>query len=465
MSVSPTQSPSQESTSAPGSAPAAEQMFLLMQQMITMQAEAIRTQAEASRMQAEASRRQEALLARLLTPHLPPTSDEPVRTAFVPDPSLSSSVPHSAVHAGGDSAARRSLFSPPPPVRPHGSAAPVTRASAPPSASMVDARREEEESPRFHEQHKDMKLSSPSKFKGTDKERLGARDWLERQRDYIYLTAGSQPPSTQLMIFGMQLEDGASAWFNTQKRREGAAWTLERAFESFLETYTGGVTVALLEAELDGLRYGGENTKDLAALNARFDLLSHQLYPGSLNEESANRMLARTYENIIRKGDFDLWEKAKNHNPVGLDEWKIAVQNAYVVLTQQRKARRERPAPHSTGGRSYPRPADVAVKINRMQTGGTATEGETWERREGEEEGENEEAAQMQAVSKGKREGRVAKAGSGGQSKGYQLTQAEREQLMRKGACFRCYMAGHLSRDCPNKGKPRKAPTQEELKA
>ena len=210
--------------------------------------------------------------------------------------------------------------SPPLPLSvPYASPAPYQRESVPPSLSS-DTHPEAEAAPRLHEQTQGYEALLPLKFKGTDKERLGARDWLERQRDYIYLTAGSQPQSTQLMIFGMQLEDGASSWFNNQKRREGAAWTLERAFESFLETYTGGVTVALLEAELEGLRYGGENTKDLAALNARFDLLSHQLYPGSLNEESSNRMLARMYENIIMKGDFELWEKARNHDP---SDWTV----------------------------------------------------------------------------------------------------------------------------------------------
>lgn len=462
VSASPTHSPPPAPSSVPVMAPAAEQMFLLMQQMVAMQAEANRTQAEASR-------RQEEMIARLLAPQISPISDKPFRSAVPTDRSLPFSDPRSSrmVESNSSSTARRPLFSTPPPVRPYASPAPVQRESVPLPVPLSDTRPDAEAAPRLYEQHKDMKLSGPSKFKGTDKERLGARDWLERQRDYIYLTAGSQPQSTQLMIFGMQLEDGASSWFNNQKRREGAAWTLERAFESFLETYTGGVTVALLEAELEGLRYGGENTKDLAALNARFDLLSQQLYPGSLNEDSSNRMLARMYENIIMKGDFELWEKARNHDPVGLDQWKLAVQNAYVVLTRQRKARRDRSTQNSTGSRPWFKPAASTVKVNRMKTSEAEGEGETWERREGEEGGEGEEVAQMQATSdsKGRRGGGGAKTGSGEQQKGYQLTPAERGQLMAKGVCFRCYKAGHLSRDCPDKGKPRRAPTQEDLKA
>ena len=43
------------------------------------------------------------------------------------------------------------------------------------------------------------------------------------------------------------------------------------------------------------------------------------------------------------------------------------------------------------------------------------------------------------------------------------LTAEERSELMRKGTCFRCKAQGHLSRDCPNKGK-KIEPKKEEKK-
>ena len=43
------------------------------------------------------------------------------------------------------------------------------------------------------------------------------------------------------------------------------------------------------------------------------------------------------------------------------------------------------------------------------------------------------------------------------------LTAEERSELMKKGACFRCKVQGHLSRDCPNKGK-KTEPKKEERK-
>ena len=41
----------------------------------------------------------------------------------------------------------------------------------------------------------------------------------------------------------------------------------------------------------------------------------------------------------------------------------------------------------------------------------------------------------------------------------------ERTNLIKKGACFRCREQGHLSRDCPNKGKKTEPRKEEEKKA
>ena len=45
------------------------------------------------------------------------------------------------------------------------------------------------------------------------------------------------------------------------------------------------------------------------------------------------------------------------------------------------------------------------------------------------------------------------------------LTAEERTELMKKGACFRCRAQGHLSRDCPNKGKKIELKKEEKKKA
>ena len=45
------------------------------------------------------------------------------------------------------------------------------------------------------------------------------------------------------------------------------------------------------------------------------------------------------------------------------------------------------------------------------------------------------------------------------------LTTKERAELMKKGACFRCRAQGHLSRDCPNKGKKIEPNKEEKKKA
>ena len=70
--------------------------------------------------------------------------------------------------------------------------------------------------------------------------------------------------------------------------------------------------------------------------HARFDALISQLYPDSWTHPTTSALLARTYEKIILKGDDELWQEAKRRGPVGIDEWKVAVQEAFVLLRELR---------------------------------------------------------------------------------------------------------------------------------
>jgi Zinc knuckle len=389
-----------------------------------------------------------------------------------------STAPLSALSARSELGARRELFAAPRPVLPFSSPAPRAAVSAAPlTPPPIAEKRADSEPAHFRGQvYQDMKnVPHPEKFTGTDRERVGSREWLQSANVYMRLTASTRTPQDQVDLFGLLFEGAAKTWFWTNQEREGAGWTLDRAFEVFLQTYTGGLTRSMLEAEMASLRLGGENTKDIAAFNARFDMLASQLYPGSWNNDTASIILGDKYAGIIKDCNFALWEEAMHHKrkpqdgrEFGLADWKEAMQDAIVVLAGVRRggSRFGRYTTKSDNGGVYStQTGSSTAKANKMQTSEVSEEGETWQRREGEKEGENEEAARMQAVSKGKRGGGGAKTESGGQQKGRQLTDEERSQLMAKGACFRCYKTGHLSRDCPDKGKPRRVPTQEDLKA
>ena len=362
--------------------------------------------------------------------------------------------------------ARRELFgnAAPRPVIPFSSPSPRSVVSVVPSPSSSPV--EERTEPTLSRHHQDMKnVPRPEKFTGTDTERVGSREWLQSANVYMRLSASTRSPQEQVDLFGLLFEGAAKTWYYTNREREGEGWTLQRAFEVFLQTYTGGLTRSMLEAEMASLRLGGEKTKDIAAFNARFDMLASQLYPGSWNNNTASVILGDKYAGIIKDCNFTLWEEAMHHKRMpqdgrefGLEHWKEAVQDALVVLTSVKSS-------NSRFGRYTSTKSDHnTVKFNKMQTKEVSEEGETWERREGEKETDSEEVAQMQATPKSRQGAGGGKAEKGGQQKGRQLTDEERSKLMSKGACFRCYMTGHISRECPDKGKPRRAPTKEDLK-
>lgn len=395
--------------------------------------------------------------------------DAPSTPSSQPLPSHTA-VPLSATSAVQSSTARRQLFAPPARVIPFSSPSPLlprlseeaVRAAPSLSPAAESNPPRSEALAAISAPHRYTKVSAPDKFRGTDKERMGSREWLKQASVYLYFTAGHLATAEQIAIFGLLLEDGARTWFYNCQEREGSGWSLQDVFDAFLETYAGGLTKSLLEAELAGLRYQGEKTRDLATLNARFDSLTSQLYPGGWRDETASRLLASKYEAIIKAGDFELWDKAADSRPVGLDAWKAAVQDAYVRLSESRreKVRHGRFSTNLTGFR--PQPTSAAITVNGMQVEGKVEQ--TWERAEGEEEALSGEAAlyKMQA---GK-----AKLGNRGKGKGKPSTRLytdeEYERMKKTDLCLYCAKKGHRISACPDKaeGKPRTKATPEQLK-
>ena len=191
-------------------------------------------------------------------------------------------------------------------------------------------------------------------------------------------------------------------------------------------------------------------------------LSTSQLYPGGWRDETASRLLASKYEAIIKAGDFELWDKAADSRPVGLDAWKVAVQDAYVRLSE---SRREIGLPWPflyPLDRFRPQPTSAAVKVNGMQVEGKVEQ--TWERAEGEEEEPSGEA-ELYKMQAGK-----AKLGNRGKGKGKHsirlYTDEEYERMKKTDLCLYCAKKGHRISVCPDKaeGKPRTKATPEQLK-
>ena len=151
-------------------------------------------------------------------------------------------------------------------------------------------------------------------------------------------------------MFATVLGDSPSQWlqnFQDQEAAAGRLLTLQDVFDEFMRTYHGGVSEKLAEQQLNSLVYGKGECRDLVGLDSAFDRLALELYPGSETSKAAVSLLARIYSEAIRRGDEELWEKAMDAQPSTLEEWKVAVQNAYVIIETKKahhlRARQEGP--------------------------------------------------------------------------------------------------------------------------
>lgn len=398
---------------------------------------------------------------------LPPSGTllPPAHTASTP---LSrSSVPHvpQIEQRQPPSSAVRSLSFRPPPTAPLAPSNSTTSFSgggidhSPPPSSIPRSR--------------NLKVNVPEKFGGTSQERATADLWLQSVVFWMKLTAEGESDSTLIMMFGNVLKNTALKWFtNFTKRaeREGRHLTLQDYFDAFVRTYEGGLAQKMAEQKLNALVYGKGECKDLTATENEFDRLAQELYPGAEESPAATSLLARIYSDAIRKGDEELWEKAMDAQPSTLDEWKAAVQNAYIVIeTKKAHHRSARGDRQESRGSYYSRPSPfsgtsssssathrgdhtVQVKKAQVEEDGLDQQGS-----------EGEEEVQKADVSSTFRPA----LNSTRQRLGSHLTFKARERLKELDKCWNCMQKGHRAFDCVHKGKsgyPRK-PTAEDLKA
>jgi hypothetical protein len=316
------------------------------------------------------------------------------------------------------------------------------------------------------------RVEAPNKFKGTSSETTGARVWLEAARIYLELSAENETDWYYVNAFALLLDGSALNWFINLRRQMGEQLTLEALFAQFVIKYVSVFNSETADLRLCSLMYLEGKCKDLNATEVEFDSLASEMCQGAEHYDGAtNLLLASRYQEVIRKGDPDLWAKAAQMapRPRTLDEWKEAVKSALAIRQMTSSASRQHAARNnppqrnsfssSSSSSSSPssRPVTAVVQNVQARAGDADEKGETWERQEGEEQPSGQ-PEQLQQV----------KARPGPNDKpryGSHLTHDQRVRLGQAKKCWICYTVGHMAAQCPDKNKagvPRK-PTDADL--
>jgi hypothetical protein len=218
----------------------------------------------------------------------------------------------------------------------------------------------------------------------------------------------------------------------------------------FIEEFEGAEFRALKKLQLEALRLGSEKLKTPILLNAKFDQLARRIYPAGTDLAAMHLdcVLADEYSKIIRHSDGKMW---KDMSRVGglytLAAWKQRTAQAWAakeVVKTTEAAWRQESSSH-------------AAALHGMGLG--------WRERDEESDTEEEEAAaaQMQVTQKKPTAGKYS--GSVKKPPGFRLPDEQYRKVMAEGRCLQCYKKGHRRGEaaCPEKGKQRRLPTQQEL--
>jgi hypothetical protein len=313
------------------------------------------------------------------------------------------------------------------------------------------------------------KVNPPKPFKGTLAERDGAENWLGLAMNWLSIAGKGQPEDMRVLMFGTILESDAHTWFGMHRQSaalEGIEVTVQSLSDEFLSKYVGGTTHMMRQQELSSLVYGKGKCVDVVSTQTEFERLASSLFPGASLNPQADQLLAMAFAEVYKRGDFKLWEKAVEMGPTTLDEWKWAIQQAFIIRQTVIEGRKAvvRTTAQTTSISSrpfYSNPSSAPARVHQMDASATEDEEGSSHGMEGEAEVPVEGLQQM-GPGKGKDEKKPSKPTGSRRSV---LTWPEKQKMMRKGQCFLCYKPNHRAADCPDKDKPGLArrPTAEEL--
>jgi hypothetical protein len=167
------------------------------------------------------------------------------------------------------------------------------------------------------------------------------------------------------------------------------------------------------------------------------------------------------FSEVYRKGDFKLWSKAMEQGPVTLDQWKAAVQRAFMMrqaVVEGKKALLRNASQTNSFHSSSSSPTGVARVHHVEASRATISDSD-------EDEGEGEEVVsgeKLQQIGSAKKGTSGPKTGAK-EKKKFVNSFAERQKFLKRGQCFHCYKLGHRFFECPDADKPARRPTAEEL--
>ena len=301
------------------------------------------------------------------------------------------------------------------------------------------------------------KIPEPAKFRGTDDDKVNARQWLSQADAFLNLAHSGRSDHQLVLIFGLMLDKPASTWFSlTQQasQQSGAEWKLQQVYDAFLVQYAGQDTDSLLKVKMEGLRFS--RAKDFTTFVSQWQDLAAQRFPRewAMAQREDSRVLGDSFSNIILRDDWEVWEKANESvRDGGLNDWKVAVQHAIVVLRRREQYHKSRHSASSSSTSAAARHT-TTVRVNAMQEEGQ----EDSEDPRGE--GESEEVNKLQAKARKPKKGRADRSER-------LYSNEEYQKMLDKRLCLYCARPGHVARWCEDRkeGRPRTKATAEVLNA
>jgi hypothetical protein len=360
--------------------------------------------------------------------------------------------------------------------------------SRPTEDAMTDAQR------RVSEERLLKKVTTPPTFSGNEAEDdiPEVRDWVEKVDDFFDCMMGQRYDGDLALTFVKNnLRGPAHDWMKSKVAAFEEAMAMDQSLPEsqrgrlkwsevkrlLVEAFESPQYQVMKRFELQELRLGQGKHTTLPIFNAAFDKLSRRLYPiGTDFENNAilDRVLADEYSTILERSDIYLWKDVVKTGPRTLSQWKAStavVWSAREVLRANEQRQRQLYGHGGRGGRrgqftSRPQGgAAVGTQSSAQNMDTTSEEGQPNSEAESEEDTPGAAAQQMQADRRG---GRFRSSSRRPRSTGPRLlTDAQMQLVWDKRLCLQCYKPGHrIGEDaCEEKGKPRRKPRADELKA